>query len=222
LEREESDALAQALQHLDAADRDLLLRHEAHGASTETLAAEHATTSGAVAMRLARARATLRLEFLLAFRRVELPTQRCRPILLAMSAGDRRRQHTLGAAAHLLRCPTCAQLAEPVTERRRGLAGWFLVPTGEALRRAARSLRHNHLTQAAAGALAAVTVAALIIVAGPANDAPVATPPPVTAARGGGGGGRGGPARGGGLLPPPPRRAGVHAEAGVSGGWRGG
>jgi RNA polymerase sigma factor (sigma-70 family) len=187
LQREESDALAQALQQLDAADRDLLVRHEAHGDSTEVLAAEHATTSGAIAMRLARARATLRLEFLLAFRRLELPTQRCRPILLALSAGDRRRQHTLGAANHLLRCPTCAQLAEPVTGRRRGLAGWFLVPTGEALRRAARSLRHNHLTQAAAGALTAIALApialaAVVIAARPADDAPVAVPPPIAAA----------------------------------------
>jgi RNA polymerase sigma factor (sigma-70 family) len=183
LQREESDALTTALQQLDADDRDLLLRHEAHGDSIELLAAEHATTGGAVAMRLARARATLRLEFLLAFRRLELPTQRCRPVLLALSAGDRRRQQTLGAAAHLLRCSTCAQLAEPVTERRRGLAGWFLVPAGEALRRAARSLRHNHLTQVTAAALTAVAVATILIMTRPANNPPVAAPRPVAAAQ---------------------------------------
>jgi RNA polymerase sigma factor (sigma-70 family) len=182
LEREESDALAEALQQLDGNDRDLLLRHEAYGDSTEVLAAENATTSGAVAMRLARARATLRLEFLLAFRRIELPTQRCRPVLLALSAGDRRRQQNLGVAAHLLRCATCAQLAEPVTERRRGLAGWFFVPAADALRRGWRSLRHNHVTQAVAAAVTAVAVAAVIILAQPSNDAPVAARPPITAA----------------------------------------
>jgi hypothetical protein len=69
-------------------------------------------TSGAIAMRLARARATLRLEFLLAVRRVELPTDRCRLVLLALSAGDRRRQPKLDAAGHLDTCPTCAALAQ--------------------------------------------------------------------------------------------------------------
>ena len=112
--------------------------------TTETLAAEGGTSKGAVAMRLARARAGLRVEFVVAFRRVDLPTSRCRPVLLALSAGDRRRQHELGAAAHLLRCSTCAELARPVTERRRGIAAWLIIPAAEVVRRAVTTLRHHH------------------------------------------------------------------------------
>jgi hypothetical protein len=40
-------------------------------------------------------------------RRVELPTARCQPVLLALSAGDRRRQLALDAGGHLMQCPTC-------------------------------------------------------------------------------------------------------------------
>ncbi|MBA2386383.1 MAG: sigma-70 family RNA polymerase sigma factor, partial [Acidimicrobiia bacterium] len=162
LEREETNALATALQQLDEADRDWLLRHEAEGISTDTLAGEAGISSGAAAMRLARARATLRVEFVVAFRRVQLPTARCRPVLLSLSAGDRRRQGLLDAAGHLVRCPTCAQLARPVTERRRGIAAWLIVPAAEAVRRAFASLRRNRSTQIAV--LGATTVAAVGIV----------------------------------------------------------
>ena len=64
----------------------------------------------AVKSLLSRARANLRLEFLLAFRRTELPTARCRPVLLALAVGDGRRQAQLDAQAHVRDCPTCAAL----------------------------------------------------------------------------------------------------------------
>ena len=82
---------------------------------------------------------------------------------MALSTGDRRLQTRLHAADHLLQCPTCAALAQPLTERRRGVVAWLLVPIAEAVRRAARSLRHNHVTQAvvAAAATAAVVFAVL-------------------------------------------------------------
>jgi RNA polymerase sigma factor (sigma-70 family) len=162
LEREETDALTVALQKLDAPDRELLLRHEAEGVSTDTLASETGSTKGAIAMRLARARATLRLEFLLAFRRVDLPSQHCRHVLLALSAGDRRRQDSLDAGAHLLHCATCARLARPVSERRRGIAGWLFLPIAEGVRRAVRSLRQSRVTPAAVVAVVAVGTIALV------------------------------------------------------------
>lgn len=181
LDREETGALAVALERLDADERALLLRHEVDGVTTEALAADGATTSGAVAMRLARARATLRLEFLLAFRRLALPTAKCRPVLLALSAGDRRRQDRLAATAHLVRCPTCASLAGPVSERRRGIAAWLLIPVAEGLRRVFRSFRHNHVTQVAGAAVAATAVLAAVLVARPA-DRPAAAPVVTTTA----------------------------------------
>lgn len=178
LEREETDALTVALRQLDADDRELLLRHEAEGVSTDTLATETGTSKGAVAMRLARARATLRLEFLLAFRRVELPSRRCRQVLLALSAGDRRRQTALGAAAHLLRCTICAQLARPVAERRRGIAGWLFVPAADALHRCLRSLRHNRVTQVAVVAAATIAVVTGAVIARPDQTERTAGPAP--------------------------------------------
>ncbi len=179
LEREETDALATALQRLDPADRDLLVRHEADGESTEALAAEASSTAGAIAMRLARARSALRLEFLLAFRRIELPTPRCRAVLLALSAGDRRRQRRLDSARHLRHCSTCAELAQPVAGRRRGIAAWLLVPSAEVIRRALRSLRHNHWTQAFTGVAAVAGIAAVAtVIASGGEPQPVAAPAP--------------------------------------------
>jgi serine/threonine-protein kinase RsbT len=61
----------------------------------------------------------LRVEYLLAMDRVEPPTDRCRAVLLALSAGDRRRQRELDAGRHLLECDLCARFSEPLTERRR-------------------------------------------------------------------------------------------------------
>ena len=150
--------LAAALERIDPEDRDLLLRHESEGVDLTTLAGQAHVTSGAIAMRLTRARAALRLEFMLAFRHVELPTDRCRPVLLALSAGDRRRQAALGAAAHLESCPTCAALAPPLTQRNRRIAGWLLVPAVESLRRAWSRLRGRQMYAIAAVVLISVTL----------------------------------------------------------------
>jgi serine/threonine-protein kinase RsbT len=152
LDSEESAAMAAALGALGADERDLLLRHEAEGVDLATLAEEAGVSTGAVAMRLARARAELRLEFVLAFRHVELPTPRCRAVLLALSAGDRRQQEKVDAAGHLDECEVCASLAPPIRKRSRWIAGWLLVPFGEAIRRAWRAARGHPLRVAAAGA----------------------------------------------------------------------
>lgn len=170
LQRDETDALSSALATLDPETRELLLRHEVDGISTSRLAEEHGTTAGGISMRLARARATLRLEFLLALRRIDLPTERCRPILLAFSAGDRRRQHALDAAPHLATCTACADLVEPVTQRRRGIAIWIIGPTA-ALIRAIRTRRPLQIS------MATVTVGVIAVAAVTLNTA---TAQPVT------------------------------------------
>jgi anti-sigma regulatory factor (Ser/Thr protein kinase) len=59
------------------------------------------------------------VEYLLALEHAEPPTERCRPVLLALSGGDRRRQREVDAARHLLECPLCARLSEPLMERAR-------------------------------------------------------------------------------------------------------
>jgi RNA polymerase sigma factor (sigma-70 family) len=148
IDREETDALTSALTQLDPRERDLLLRHEVAGTDLATLAGEGNVSRGAIAMRLARARASLRLEFLLAFRRVELPTDRCRDVLLALAIGDRRRQVQLDADGHVERCPACAGLVAPMTQRNRRIAGWLLIPLADGVRRAWRAVR-NHPAWAA-------------------------------------------------------------------------
>ena len=92
LRQEEQEFVAAALAHLSAADRDLLLAHEVDGDDTRTMADQLGSTPGAVAARLNRARAGLRVEYLLAAEGVEPPTDRCRPVLRSLSTGDRRRQ----------------------------------------------------------------------------------------------------------------------------------
>jgi RNA polymerase sigma factor (sigma-70 family) len=115
--REEQSAVVQALARLSERERDTLLAHEVSGQDTRSLADELGSTAGAVAAQLNRTRARLRVEYLLALDQAEPPTERCRPVLLALSSGDRRRQREVGAARHLLECGLCARLSEPLMER---------------------------------------------------------------------------------------------------------
>jgi len=122
LRNEEAAAVEAALAGLPDHEREVVVAHEVEGVDTATLAEARRSTPGAVGTQLARTRARLRLDYLLALRRVELPTPRCRPVLLALSAGDRRRQLALDAGGHLMQCPTCASLSRPLVERRRSIA----------------------------------------------------------------------------------------------------
>ena len=122
LRNEEAAAVEAALAGLPDHEREVVVAHEVDGVDTATLAEARSSTPGAVGVQLARTRARLRLDYLLALRRVELPTARCRPVLLALSAGDRRRQLALDAGGHLMQCPTCASLSRPLVERRRSIA----------------------------------------------------------------------------------------------------
>jgi anti-sigma regulatory factor (Ser/Thr protein kinase) len=85
----------------------------------QSLGRELGVSAGAVAAQLNRSRARLRVEYLLALEDVEPPSDRCRPVLLALSLGDRRRQRELDAARHLLECDLCASLSQPLLERGR-------------------------------------------------------------------------------------------------------
>jgi RNA polymerase sigma factor (sigma-70 family) len=114
---EERSAVVEAVARLSERERETLLAHEVAGQDTRSLAGELGSTAGAVAAQLNRTRARLRVEYLLALEHAEPPTDRCRPSLLALSSGDRRRQREVGVGRHLLECDLCARLSLPLTER---------------------------------------------------------------------------------------------------------
>ena len=117
LQAEERKAVADALTRLSTRDRDTLLAHEVSGQDTRSLAAELGLTPGAVAAQLNRTRARLRVEYLLAVEQADPPTNRCRPVLYALSMSDRRRQREVDAAQHLLECGLCARISQPLLDR---------------------------------------------------------------------------------------------------------
>src|SRR4051812_17959871 len=114
---EEQAAINEALRRLTDREREILLAHDLRGEDTRSLAETSSSTAGAVAAQLKRTRARLRVEYLLALEGVEPPTERCRPVLLALSGADRRRQRELDAARHLLECDLCARLSQPLLDR---------------------------------------------------------------------------------------------------------
>jgi RNA polymerase sigma factor (sigma-70 family) len=117
LDGEQRQAMATALARLSERDRQALLAHEVDGQDTSALGSELGMTAGAVAAQLHRARARLRVEYLLVSEKVEPPTDRCRQVLLSLSARDRRRQRELDAARHLLECDVCSKISQPLFER---------------------------------------------------------------------------------------------------------
>jgi serine/threonine-protein kinase RsbT len=114
---EEQSAVSEALARLTDRERQILLAHEVSGRPTQALADETGSTAGAVAAQLKRARARLRVEYVLALDGVEPSTDRCRPVLLALSSADRRRQRELDTPRHLLECTLCARVSEPLLGR---------------------------------------------------------------------------------------------------------
>jgi RNA polymerase sigma factor (sigma-70 family) len=198
LRREEAAAVEAALAELPDHEREAVVAHEVEGVDTATLAEARRSTPGAVGVQLARTRARLRLDYLLALRRVELPTTRCRPVLLALSAGDRRRQLALDAGGHLMQCPTCASLSRPLVERRRSiavllplLALWWL------WRRLQAWVRRRPVLASLTASAVAVTGLVLVPPLVGRDQAPRPAPtttttvPPGAAAPAGGGGGSG-------------------------------
>lgn len=113
----DAQAVSEALMRLSERERAVLLAHEVSGRDTRSLATDLSSTPGAVAAQLNRTRARLRVEYLLALHHLDPPSDRCRPVLLSLSAADRRRQGEVGAARHLLECEVCATLSGPLLER---------------------------------------------------------------------------------------------------------
>jgi serine/threonine-protein kinase RsbT len=114
---EEQAAITEALRRLTDRERQVLVAHEISGQATRSLAEESGSTAGAVAAQLKRTRARLRVEYLLALEHTEPPTEQCRPVLLALSSADRRRQREVDAGRHLLECELCAKLSQPLLGR---------------------------------------------------------------------------------------------------------
>jgi RNA polymerase sigma factor (sigma-70 family) len=162
MKEEERQAVAAALTRLPFRDREALIAHEVTGTSTAALARQFGSTPGAVAVRLARTRARVRLEYVLSLRGIELPTARCRPVLLALSSGDKRRQVATDASNHLLHCPTCASLSQPLLRRRRALAA--LVPLQLMVKRLSGYLRAHQTQALTVGGAGAITAAVAITV----------------------------------------------------------
>lgn len=172
LTQEEHTAMRRALTTLPPELGDLLeQRYGTDEVPTRSLAP-------AAAARLARARARLRVAYLLEHTGLALPTHRCRPVLEAVSSADTRRQERLGAARHLSACRVCATYAPVLLGRQRALAAlhplaWVGVAFGS-LWGATR--RQPVRTTAAVTTAAAVAVAGTLVLAGPADRAVVAAP----------------------------------------------
>lgn len=176
--REEAAALSAALRGLPEDDRRLLCRKEVDRRDLTALAQELGSTPQALAARMARLRARLRVDYLLNLRRITPPTSRCRAVLVALSMGERRRLRTVATKEHLDSCDTCAGLTDIVESRRRPVAGLlpigFIVGGWTWLRDA--TARHPWRAVASA-ATAAVAVAAAAMLYQP-NPQPAAAAPP--------------------------------------------
>jgi serine/threonine-protein kinase RsbT len=116
IEREEMEAMRAALDRLRPSEREVLVAHEVSGQDTRSLADDLGSTPAAVAAQLHRTRAKLRVEYLLEMHG-KPPSLECRPVLLALSAGDRRRQGELDVGYHLLDCEFCAALCVQLLDR---------------------------------------------------------------------------------------------------------
>jgi RNA polymerase sigma factor (sigma-70 family) len=185
LRAEERRALETALSRIPDADRHVVISHEVFDVDTIRLARETGSTPGGVATKLARTRAKLRVEYLLALRGQDLPTSKCRPVLIALSTGEARRQAALDSGRHLLECPSCASLAPALLERRRALAG--LLPFA-ALGRYSSAVKGwiGTTTGKAVGATAVIGAGAAAAVALNLGDSqgPPEQPPPIVTVSG--------------------------------------
>ncbi|GAA3602591.1 hypothetical protein GCM10022223_17940 [Kineosporia mesophila] len=185
--RSERDALRVALGELPPGQREALLSHVLEEEPVTSIAVRENVSPGSVAAQLGRTRARLRVDYTMTARRARLPTARCRPVLLALSGGDLRRQTALRAGNHLLNCETCAELAPPLVERQRALIAFLpWLGLGPALGLLRRAFRHPSVqVGVATTAVAAAGVGAVVWVSGPEPVAPSrpavsSSPTPIT------------------------------------------
>ncbi|MBV9205704.1 MAG: sigma-70 family RNA polymerase sigma factor [Actinobacteria bacterium] len=158
LARETRDAMMVALARLSDQERSDILAYYSDGSS----GTQAPPSRGALRVRMARTRAKLRLEYLLAFRRLELPSAVCRSVLLAISAGDTRRQRELNAGQHLLDCQVCATLSEPLDRRSMALTA-ITIPGGLAAWALGKARAHPAQATAAVAAGSAAVAAAVTL-----------------------------------------------------------
>jgi RNA polymerase sigma factor (sigma-70 family) len=127
VEEEETQAIRAALDRLSPEERDLVVAHEVSGQDTKSMADDLGSTPRAVVAQLHRTRAKLRVEYLLEMHG-QPPTSQCHPVLLSLSAGDRRRQGELDAGHHLLGCDFCSAASEQLFDQRTKDAGETRIP----------------------------------------------------------------------------------------------
>jgi DNA-directed RNA polymerase specialized sigma24 family protein len=186
---EAASAMETAVSRLSPEERADILSYYGPGPGPGSGETQEAT--GALRVRIARIRAKLRLEYLLAFRRIDLPAPQCRRVLLAISAGDTRRQRELDAGRHLIDCATCAALSEPLSRRSAALTA-LAFPAALAARVLAKARAHPVQAAAStAGTAAAAAAIAGALAYSPAEHHPAAGPAALPAISGltvGGGG----------------------------------
>lgn len=93
------------------------MAHDYLGESLAGLAAREGTTVGALAAKLHRIRARVRVHYLVAEDPESPPTDRCVTVLTALSGRDRRRHRAADVDGHLLECDFCTRVARPLRER---------------------------------------------------------------------------------------------------------
>ncbi len=168
-------AMTAALAQLSGPERSDLMAYYGEGSVAD------GSTPGALRVRMARTRAKLRLEYLLAFRHIELPTPACRRVLLAISAGDTRRQREADAGQHLLDCETCATLSEPLD--RRSVALTAIAVPGALVAWVAGKARLHPLQTAGSVAAGSAVIAGVVALLPAHPAAPRAVPAPSPPAR---------------------------------------
>lgn len=162
---EEQAAVQTALSRLGERDREVIAAFEHAEATLKSVARRMKSSPGAVATRLARARARLRVEYLLVSRNA-VPSARCREILVALSSGDTRRQMRLAAGDHVSRCALCCELAPLVTQRGR-VPVWVAIPLlGRAFGKLRETVSGHPVPALAIGAAAVVVTISLLLPAG--------------------------------------------------------
>ncbi len=168
LREEDRRTLTAALARLPEQERLSLIAHDAEGVETKRLAEHLGSSPGAVAVRLSRARARLRVEYLLSLRGVELPTPACKSVLFAISSGQKREQRALGAGDHLLACEPCALLSQSVAKRGQPPAAlWPFVGLADVVRWLRRTVRsHPAPAATATAAVGGLAVWAIILLTG--------------------------------------------------------
>jgi RNA polymerase sigma factor (sigma-70 family) len=158
---ESQKALHRALAQLEPDERDELVAYQEHRGGHDSTEPSPA----ALRVRMARSRGKLRVEYLLALRRAELPTPTCHRVLLAISSGDVRRQNALKVGDHLLCCDTCADLSEPLSRRSLGLTAASL-PFGFVGKILKHVRAHPASSTVATGAAVGATALAIALAAG--------------------------------------------------------